>query len=231
MKLIIDSRETSDLTREVESKAAKLNLVTEKKWIEVGDYVFGDVCFEAKSAHDFLSSVVSKRLWTQLDNMDRCYKTNVVIIYGSLSSALNYTTYSAKYNKMPKSRKMQLLTNKFYGALGRIILDSDIKPVWVLDEFAAASIICSVAKMQPIDRPPIKPHLFKRFTSDDIRLNMLSTIKGVSEKKAKMLLKEYGSLMEIGDCDKRELCSLDGIGDTTADRILSVFNSDKEVKQ
>ena len=85
--------------------------------------------------------------------------------------------------------------------------------------------------MQPHDRPPIKPHIFKRFTSDDIRINMLATIKGISEKKAKMILKKYGSLMEIGDCDKRELCSLDGIGDATADKILSVFNSEKKVKQ
>ena len=123
------------------------------------------------------------------------------------------------------------MTNKFYGAIGRIMLDSDIKPVWVSNEHSAANIITSVAKMQPIDRPPIKPHIFKRFTSDDIRINMLSTIKGISEKKAKMLIKEYGSLMEIGDCDKRELCSLDGIGDATAEKILSVFNSEKKVKQ
>jgi len=231
MKLIIDSRETSGLTKEVETKAAKLNLITEKKWLEVGDYVFGDVCFEAKSTHDFLSSVISKRLWTQLDNMDRCFKTNVVIIYGTLRDALSYTSYSAKYNNMPRQRKMQLLTNKFYGAIGRIVLDSDIKPIWVTDEYSAASIICSVAKMQPVERSPIKPHLFKRFTSDDIRINMLASVKGVSEKKAKMLLKKYGSLMEIGDCDKRELCSLDGIGNTTADRILSAFNSNKEVRQ
>ena len=47
---------------------------------------------------------------------------------------LKYTKYSAKYNKMPTQRKMQLLTNKFYGAISRIILDSDIKPVWVLDD-------------------------------------------------------------------------------------------------
>jgi|TARA_R110002020_G_scaffold153171_18_gene332454 ERCC4-type nuclease len=231
MNLIIDSREVSALSDEVESKATSMNIITKKQWIEVGDYVIGNTCFEAKSTHDFLSSVISKRLWTQLDNMDRCYDNNIVIIYGSLRDALTYTKYSAKYNSMPRNRKMQLLTNKFYGALGRIILDSDIKPVWVLDEFAAASIICSVAKMQPVDRPPIKPHMFKRFTTDDVRINMLTTVKGVSEKKAKMLIKKYGSLMEIGDCDKRELCSLEGIGDTTADRILSIFNSEKKVIQ
>ena len=231
MTLTIDSREKSILTDLVIEKAEKLNVETTKQWIEVGDYVIGDVCFEAKSSFDFLASVMTKRLWTQLDNMDRCYKTNVVIIYGSLGDALQYTDHSAKYDKTPIGNKKRYLTNRFYGAIGRITLDSDIKPIWVPNEHAAASVICSVAKMQPHDRPPIKPHIFKRFTSDDIRINMLATIKGISEKKAKMILKKYGSLMEIGDCDKRELCSLDGIGDTTADKILSVFNSEKKVKQ
>ena len=231
MSLIIDSREKSILTDLVIEKAKKLNIETTKQWIEVGDYVIGDVCFEAKSSLDFLGSVMSRRLWTQLDNMDRCYKTNIVIIYGSLGDALQYTDHSAKYNKIPIGDKKRFLTNRFLGALGRIMLDSDIKPVWVTSEHAAASIICTVAKMQGHEREPIKPHIFKRLTTDDIRINMLTTIKGISEKKAKMLIKEYGSLMEIGDCDKRELCSLDGIGDATADKILSVFNSEKKVKQ
>ena len=85
MSLIIDSREKSILTDLVIEKAKSLNIQTTKQWIEVGDYVIGDVCFEAKSSLDFISSVITKRLWTQLDNMDRCYKTNIVIIYcGSL---------------------------------------------------------------------------------------------------------------------------------------------------
>ena len=75
--LIIDSREKegSKLVKLVESKAKGLNIQTEKKWLEIGDYVFDDVCFEAKSTTDFLGSVISKRLWTQIDNMDRHYKT------------------------------------------------------------------------------------------------------------------------------------------------------------
>ena len=231
MSLIIDSREKSILTDLVIEKAKSLNIQTTKQWIEVGDYVIGDVCFEAKSSLDFLGSVMSRRLWTQLDNMDRCYKTNIVIIYGSLGDALQYTDHSAKYDKRPIGDKKRFLTHRFFGALGRIMLDSDIKPVWVTSEHAAASIICTVAKMQGHEREPIKPHIFKRLTTDDIRINMLTTIKGISEKKAKMLIKKYGSLMEIGDCSKRELCSLDGIGDATADKILSVFNSEKKVKQ
>ncbi len=86
--LIIDSREKSKLSDLVEKKAKAISVPTEKRWIEIGDYVYDDVCFEAKSAVDFLGSVLSKRLWTQLDNMDRHYQTNVVIIYGSMDDAI-----------------------------------------------------------------------------------------------------------------------------------------------
>jgi ERCC4-type nuclease len=229
MSLIIDSREKSTLTDLVISKCDKMNISHTKEWIEVGDYIVGNTCFEAKSTHDFLSSVLSKRLWTQLDNMDRCFENNIVLIYGTLSDALKYVKYAPK--SMPINRRMQLLTNKFYGGIGRIALDTDIKPIWVPNETLAASIICTITKMQPINRPPIKPHLFKRITTDDVRINMLSTIKGVSENKAKALIKKYGSIMEIGDCTVSELCKLDGVGDTTANRILNIFNSEKKVKQ
>ena len=80
MELIIDSREKSDFSNEVIRKANRINVLNKKEWLEVGDYVIGDACFEAKSAQDFLQSIMNKRIWTQLDNMDRCYKTNIVII-------------------------------------------------------------------------------------------------------------------------------------------------------
>jgi len=118
MSLIIDSREKSTLTDLVISKCDKMNISHTKEWIEVGDYIVGNTCFEAKSTHDFLSSVLSKRLWTQLDNMDRCFENNIVLIYGTLSDALKYVKYAPK--SMPINRRMQLLTNKFYGGIGRI---------------------------------------------------------------------------------------------------------------
>ena len=96
--LIIDSRETSTLADLVIKKANALNIPNEKRWIEIGDYVYDDVCFEAKSTIDFLGSVMSKRLWTQLDNMDRHYQTNVVIIHGSLDEAILNIIENSKVN-------------------------------------------------------------------------------------------------------------------------------------
>ena len=229
MMLIVDSRETSTLSKLVMQKAKALRIPCEKRWIEIGDYVYDDVCFEAKSAIDFLGSVMNKRLWTQLDNMDRHYQTNVVIIHGSLEEAIDTVISNSKSN-MPIGSRSIMLNNKFLGAIGRIVLDTDIKPFWVKTEEEASLIITAVSKMKPITRETIAPQIFKRLTTDDLRLDLLSSIKGVSIKKAKKLIKQFGSIMEIGECSAYELQAIEGIGETLAKRILSTLNSEEKVK-
>lgn len=229
--LIIDSREKegSKLVKLVESKAKALNIQTEKKWLEIGDYVFDDVCFEAKSTTDFLGSVISKRLWTQIDNMDRHYKTNVVIIYGTIEEAIFNVKKYSKANIQEPARSI-MLNNKFLGAIGRITLDTDVKAFWTPTEEEASLIITAICKMKPIKRDVIRPEVFKRVTTDDLRLDVLTSIKGVSIKKAKLLIKEFGSVMEIGEQTEEELQYLDGVGQVLASRILNTLNSEKKVK-
>ena len=110
-------------------------------------------------------------------------------------------------------------------------LDYDINVIWrdkvedVVDE------IITIAKMAPIERKMINPSIPTRTATDDVRIDLLATIKGVSETKAKALLKEHGCVMEIGDCNINELTIIKGIGDTVANRINSVLNSQGKVKQ
>jgi ERCC4-type nuclease len=79
-------------------------------------------------------------------------------------------------------------------------------------------------------REVIRPEVFKRITTDDLRLDILTGIKGVSYKKAKALIKNFGSIMEIGECSAFEMQAVDGIGETLAKRILSALNSEEKVK-
>ena len=234
--LVIDSREKkgSKLVELVESEALKMKIPYEKRWLEIGDYVYDDVCFEAKSAHDFISSVMSKRMWTQLDNMDRHYQTNVVIIYGSIDEGImQYKKYIKTKNKLSTAQEANWsnkLKNKFLGAIGRITLDTDAKAFWVSSEKEASLIIASICKMKPIDREVIRPEIFKRISTDDLRIDILTTIKGLSVSKANALIKAYGSIMEIGEQTEDELQEIDGIGRTLAKRILNVLNSEGKVK-
>lgn len=229
--LIIDSREKkgSKLVDLVETKATSLSIPYEKKWIEVGDYVYDDVCFEAKSSIDFLGSVLSKRIWTQIDNMDRHYKTNVVIIYGTIKEAIDAVVENS-YSKLPVASRKIMFNNKFLGAIGRITLDTDVKAFWVPTEKEAALIITSICKMKPIDRDVIRPQVIKRISTDDLRIDVLTSIKGISVKKAKALLKKFGSIAEIAHTPANEINSIDGIGPTIASRVLEVLNTENKVK-
>ena len=227
--LVIDSRENSRLSKLVMQQAKAIKVPCEKRWIEIGDYVFDNVCFEAKSTTDFLGSVMNKRLWTQLDNMDRHYETNVVIIYGDMQEAIHNVIQHSP-SKMPIATRSIMLNNKFLGAIGRIVLDTDAKPFWVKSEEEAALIITAVSKMKPITRETKAPQIFKRITTDDLRIDLLSSIKGVSIKKAKQMINQYGSIMEIGECSAYELQAIEGIGETLAKRIISTLNSEEKVK-
>jgi ERCC4-type nuclease len=228
-KLIIDSREHSVLTEQVEKKAGSMNIPFNKEWIEFGDYTFNDVCFEAKSSFDFLQSVQNKRLWTQLDNMDRAFNTNVVIVHGSFDKAFRKFVSHAKTKV--DARTLRMLTwKKFYGAIGRIILDTDCSIIWVKDEKVAAEVICTVCKMQPHKREIYTPRIVKRISTTDLRVDVLTTIKGISLGKAKLMLDKFGSIMEIGEASVEELCELEGVGKTLAERVINTLNQETKME-
>ena len=54
--LLIDSRENSDLAKLIITKANRMNIQNEKKWLEVGDYVIGDVCFDSARDEKHIST-------------------------------------------------------------------------------------------------------------------------------------------------------------------------------
>ena len=216
MKLIIDSRENSDFSSEVIRKANRINIANKKEFLEVGDYVIGDACFEAKSAQDFLQSIMNKRMWLQVDNMDKNYNNNFVVIYGTEEQALAKVM---KYMKTDTNQSRQLR------------LDYGMNVIWRDTLEDAAEELVTLAKMIPVKREIIRPSILKRVATDDVRVDMLTTIKGISAKKAEELLEEYGCIMEIGCCKTSEITTIKGIGKTVADRILNVLNSEQKVKQ
>tara|TARA_R110002020_G_scaffold256284_6_gene469952 strand:- start:2780 stop:3457 length:678 start_codon:yes stop_codon:yes gene_type:complete len=221
----IDSREDSQLSRAVIDLCDNHKVEYEKIWLEIGDYIVGDCCIEAKSAADFLQSVRNNRIFNQLDNMDRTYNKNIILIYGTLDDAIAYLKRT-DYNSMKWRGKLKKI---FVGALTSIALHTDVKPVWVDSYRTAAHII--LATTEHIDKElVIHKELPKKIRTDDVRVDVLSEIKGVSVEKAKALLKRFGSIAEIIMATNKEICKLDGVGPKTAANILNALNSEKEVK-
>ena len=223
--IIIDSREDSQLSRTLESFAERAKVKTEKKWLEIGDYIVGDCCIEAKSAADFLQSIRNKRIFNQLDNMDRTYNKNIILIYGTLDDAIEYLQRT-QYNSTSWRNKLKKM---FVGALTSIALHTDVKPIWVDNHRTAAHII--LATTEHIDKNLIiHKELPKKIKTDDVRVDVLSEIKGVSVEKAKALLDTFGSITEVAMSNVDDIIKHKGIGKITAENILKALNSEDEVK-
>ena len=222
--IIIDSRENSQLSRTLETIAKKAKIETEKKWLEIGDYIVGDCCIEAKSAADFLQSIRNKRIFNQLDNMDRTYNKNIILIYGTLDDAIEYL-HRTNYNSTSWRTKLKKM---FVGALTSIALHTDVKPIWVDSYRTAAHII--LATTEHIDKNLIiHKELPKKIKTDDVRVDVLSEIQGVSVEKAKALLKTFGSIAEISMSNNKDIIKIKGIGNKTAENILKALNEENEV--
>ena len=90
-------------------------------------------------------------------------------------------------------------------------------------------IITTICKMKPIERPSLNPQLIKRIATDDMRVDVLTSIKGISVKKARALLKTFGSVIEISYAKVSDIKKVEGIGATLAIRILEVLNTEDKV--
>ena len=84
--------------------------------------------------------------------------------------------------------------------------------------------------MKPIDRSVYQPRIMKqkKISTADLRIDVLMTIKGISETKAQMLIDEYGSIMEIGESTIKEISMIDGFGSTLARRVIDTLNSEEK---
>ena len=231
MALIIDDREKSSFTNVVQEKAGKMGILTERKRLEVGDYVFGDICFEIKSSQDFLQSVLNKRIWNQIDNMDRNYQRNFVVIHGTVLDAVDkFMTHSTGGGSDYRSKSIWL-KSKFMGAVGRIRLDYDVDVIWKDSEASVIDEVITIIKMSPNKRAVIEPTIIKKITTEDVRVDMLAMLKGLTRPKARLLLEHFGCIMEIGENEVSDILKIKGVGKVTAERLLNILNSEEKVGQ
>ena len=222
--ILIDIREDSNLSRAVERHAKLANIKTQKQHLEVGDYVIGNICIEAKSVEDFLASVRNKRVFNQLGNIEDAYERPFLLVYGNLSTVGSYLNHTR--TNIPGWREK--LRKMFLGALSSIALNTKVKTNWLLDADSAAQFIVACAYHANKDLKLTKM-LPKKTRTDDVRVDLLCCIRGVSETKARNLLEVHSSLLEISMQDVKTLSKVEGVGKATATNIMDALNNEEEV--
>ncbi len=167
---------------------------TEIKSLKIGDYLINKTIIERKTINDFISSMLSKRLITQLKNMQK-YPQQILIIEGDLSSALFKT-------------KTKLNPNAIRGFILSIINNYQIPIIMTQNYKDTAQYLITFAKQQL--KKPIQQSLHSRIpkTIPEQKQYVLEAFPNIGPATAKKLLKKFKTLSNVLNATTEELADV-----------------------
>lgn len=177
--------------------------------LPIGDYLINNETVVERKEKDFLSSIFSKRIWEQLNQLKQ-YKNPILVI---ISNNIYKDVY---YSKHPNPIDVYIST------ITTIISSYNI-PVVILpskEEFVKFLKYLDKEKGDS-SRPVSKPR--KDASMNEIVENILAQIPGISIKKAQLLLKSFGNIKSIINADEKSLNKVRDIGSNAAKNIKMVF--------
>ncbi len=180
-KIIIDIHEKDSL---INSELIELGLETEFKPLKVADYLIGEVAIERKTVSDFISSMASKRLTNQLEELQQ-YPNRLLIIEGTDEQEL-YTDSENRIGMHP---------NAIRGFLLSILLKHKVPIIFTKDYKDTAKFISVLSKR--VEKESSLNVSKKSFNKKERMQFILEGFPGIGPKNAKKLLEKFGSLKEI----------------------------------
>lgn len=188
-KIIIDTREKNSL---IHSELTSLGLETEFKMLKVADYLVGEVAIERKTVSDFISSMMSKRLTNQLEELQQ-YKNRLLIIEGTDEQEL-YTDSEDRIGMHP---------NAVRGFLLSILLKYKVPIIFTKDYKDTAKFISVLSKR--VEREASLNVMKKSLNKKERLQFILEGFPGIGPKNAKKLLEKFKTLKEIINTPIEEL--------------------------
>ncbi len=211
--IFVDSREKNNpVVKELSSLGVNIKLEV----LDSADFVLSsDVGVEFKTAEDFVNSIVDGRLLSQAKILKETYNKPLMIIEG----------YENIYNIR------NLHPNAIRGAVSSIAVDFGISIIPSKNVKDSAGIILNIARREQLkEKRPLQKHSFKPSKSiSSIQEYFLSSIPGIGSSLSKPLLKEFKTIKNIVNADKKEFEKIEKIGSKKAQLLYDVFN--KEYKE
>jgi len=188
IKIIADYREKNSL---VPSELSKLNIEVEFKELKIGDFVVGELVIERKTVSDFISSMLNRRLLTQLEEINQ-YEKKLLIIEGIDEQEM----YSDEETKMNP--------NSVRGFLLSILLKYKVPILFTKDYKDTAKFIRVIANKKTsshlslnVKKKSLSPEEQKKF--------ILEGFPGIGPTTSKKLLEKFKTLKNIFNSSDGEL--------------------------
>lgn len=202
--IFIDKRENKD----IEQYFCQYDVDLQNKTLLCGDFLLSDrVCIERKTANDFVSSIIDKRLFSQLKDLKENFERPLLIIEGN-------TLYG------------RVQPNVIRGALAAITIDMQIPIIWTNDMAETAGMIYWIARREQFDlkrEVPIRGKRSKMTLSEEQEF-LIHGLPNVSIKRCKDLLEHFKTPEKIFKASEKELVKVSGIGKGIAKRIREVVS-------
>lgn len=187
-KIIADNREKNSL---VIAELISLDLEVEFQQLEIGDYLVGETAVERKTASDLVSSMLNKRIFSQIENLKQ-YEKSLIIVEG--------------YQDLDLSES-GLHENAIKGLLLSISLEHNIPILFSKDSKDTALLLNLIAKKKKTEislRAKLQ-------MSDSQRLQfIIEGFPNIGPVTSKMLLEKYKTVKAVINAPEDELKSLLG---------------------
>ncbi len=204
-KVIMDYREKNSL---VYSSLINLGFEIQVRELKVADYIVNDVAIERKTVSDFLSSMISKHLSKQLEELQQ-YKNRLLIVEGIDEQEL----YS-------DSRFMNggMHPNAVRGFLLSIVLKYRTPIIFTRDSADTASFISVLSKRKEKEA---SLNVSKKNLNKKERMQfILESFPLIGPKSAKKLLEHFKSLKNIFNASQEEISEIIGCKAETMKNII-----------
>ncbi|RLF43857.1 MAG: hypothetical protein DRN17_05555 [Thermoplasmata archaeon] len=207
--IIADTREPKEIIKRLRSRGIEVQC----KQLPVGDYLLPDGIAIERKSEDFIQSVLNGRIWHQLSNLKE-YEHPILIIDDSDKWKTLYFCDSKYAHK------------SYFGAITTIIYRFNIPVIIVsgTDEFVeTVALLYNKAIAEAFSS---KPTIVQRraATLEERKENMLACIEGMSIKRARTLLDEFGTIRNIANASVDDIKTVKGFGKKLAENIWRIFN-------
>jgi ERCC4-type nuclease len=181
--IIVDYREKNSL---VISELARLNIESNFQELKVADYIVNEVAIERKTISDFISSMLNKRLFRQLEELQQ-YPNRLLILEGIDEQEL--------YSNDDEEEIQGVHPNAVRGFLLSILLRYKVPIIFSKDAEDTAKFISVILKKKTKEA---SLNVSKKSFNKKERLQfILEGFPGIGPKTAQKLLKEFKTLKNI----------------------------------
>lgn len=195
--IIVDDRESKKVQQALRKYFPDLVV----RRLDYGDVIDTekDIAIERKGDLDLSSSIMDKRLPNQAEGMQNAFSHAYIIKVG--------TYENVRVNRYHKNMSI----NRFIGAETDCLCYNGIPVLQCENLSQYARYVDSIFRKHG-EKKPRKVLQRKNKKKDDGKLSVLLGIHLLGEKRARALLKQFGSIGEICKASETDLMSVHGIG-------------------